>query len=111
MTYNQIIKRIKELKELQEKAVVARKELREKTVCCGHGDFHGTGEYKVVYVYEKDEERVEELQKEIDALEILIKDEKERRKVIEKRKRLLKELEDLNSRKAYIEQWLAEHGA
>lgn len=109
MTYNQTVKEIKRLYELKNQAYDEVTFIQQKNVCEGHGMFRPTE------VLHKVTERVprtaeqDAIQKQIDALEATIYDEKERRFIKAKRKRYEKELAELKDRMAYLEKWLAEN--
>ena len=92
--YKEIKKQIRFLEKIKEGQKVYVTEKREITKCYGHGDFEGTGKYKI------DEE--------IRRLYELIKPEEERKALIRKKKRYEKELAELEDRKAYLEKWLAD---
>ena len=109
MTYNQTVKEIKRLYELKEQAYDEVTFIQQKNICEGHGMFRPAGPlYKVTERVPRTAEQ-DAIQKQIDALEATIYDEKERRYIKAKRKRYEKELVELKNRMAHIEKWLAEN--
>ena len=114
MTYNQTVKTINALYEmLNSKTVTEIPYIGTKTVCEGHGMFRETNDLCVKYHRTENPaitgKKRAEIEKTIKILEDSIKEEKERRANIAKAKRYKKELEELNNRKAYLENWLKEH--
>ena len=116
ISYATIKAQINALYDEKKDAHFVKPELRPETRCEGHGIFVPTGRMVIYDKIVPNKKRQNELQKEIDRLEKMIKpvDEEKAKKAEEKAKlakikRYTKEIEELKAEIARKEKWLAEN--